>query len=133
VNYLRDLGAMGPGYVDFLESLNYNEQAENSQRSSYFDNIADELYKKIVQQGYVEKPSKVSRKTKKGDSDVNYYNSGDNWIDDEEGYIEKKEQSSTFEDYSCLAVSSLEELYASPVYTKRLEALIVEAGKRRAP
>lgn len=59
--------AMGPQYVSFLESHNHNLATKNKQTSSYFDNTIDELYKKIVKQGgYVDKPSKVSRKMKKG-------------------------------------------------------------------
>ena len=63
---MDDIGAMGTRYVSFLESLNHSLASENKQTSSYFDNTIDELYKKIVKQGYVDKPSKVSRKLKKG-------------------------------------------------------------------
>lgn len=50
----------------------------------------------------------MSRKSKKGDSDVNYYNSADAFIDDEECCIEKKDKTSVFEDYQSIPVTSLE-------------------------
>lgn len=115
---------MGHHYVAFLESLNYN-QAPKEQRSA-FNSIADDLYKKIVKQGYVDKPSKVVKKTKKGDSEVNFYNANDSFIDDQECCLEKKEKTSIFEDYSCVQVNSIEELYASSHYKKLREELIVE-------
>ena len=126
------MGDMGPQYVSFLESLNFNEIKQDKQVSSYFDHTIDILEKRILQ-GSLDPPSKVSRKNKKGDSDVNYYNSNDLFINDAECCIEKKEKQSTFEDYSCVEVNSIEELYASPIYNKKVEEIIVETGKRKIP
>lgn len=95
--------------------------------------MADDLYKKIVKQGYIERPSRISRKNKKGDSDINYYNSSDVFINDDECCVEKKDKFSTFEDYSGVGINSIEELYASPAYSRKVEELIVEVGKRKVP
>jgi hypothetical protein len=73
----------------------------------------------------------VVKKSKKGDAEVNFYNINDSFIDDEECGIEKKDKTTSFEDFACLQVSSLEQLYASPQYKKLKEELIVEEGKRR--
>jgi hypothetical protein len=43
-----------------------------------------------VKQGYVERPSTVSKKGKRGDADFNFYNTNDDFINDEE-IIEKKD------------------------------------------
>lgn len=97
-----------------------------------FDNIASELYKKIVKQGYVERPSAVSKKAKRGDTDFNYYNTNDDFIDDEE-IIEKKDIFSEYKDYQCLPVASLQELYSSPLYKAKAEEVVSESLKRQAP
>ena len=92
---------MGPQYVTFLESMNFNEVKQDKQVSSYFDHTLDNLEKRILQ-GSLDPPSKFSKKNKKGDSDVNYYNSNDQFINDDECCIEKKDRESTFEDYMCV-------------------------------
>lgn len=48
----------------YLESLNFNERAEKKEVGG-FDTIADDLYKKLIKQGYIEQPSKVSKKKSK--------------------------------------------------------------------
>lgn len=125
--------ALGPHYVSFLDSLNYNDLSENNKPSA-FDNIASELERRILKQGYVDRPSKISKKGKKGgDSDINFYNSSDVFINDDECCIEKKDRFSTFEDYTALPVTSLQALYAHPLYTKKVEEVIVEVAKRKVP
>ena len=46
--------------------------------------------------------------------------------------MEKKDKTTCFEDYGSAAATSIQELYSSPLYTKRLEDLVVEVGKRKA-
>lgn len=45
------------------------------------------------------------KKSKKGDSDINFYNSNDVFINDDECCIEKKDKFSTFDDYKCVKMS----------------------------
>jgi hypothetical protein len=85
-----------------------------------------------VKQGYVERPSTVSKKGKRGDTDFNYYNTNDDFIDDEE-IIEKKDIFSQYKDYQCLAVTTLEELYNSQQYKAKAEEVVSESLKRQAP
>lgn len=59
-----------------------------------------------MKQGYVERPSTVSKKSKKGDADFNYYNINDDFIDDDE-IIEKKDIFSQYKDYRCISIGSL--------------------------
>jgi hypothetical protein len=71
----------------------------------------------------VERPSAVSKRAKKGDADFNYYNINDDFIDDDE-IIEKKDIFSQYKDYKCIAISSLEELYASEEYKAKAEEVV---------
>lgn len=64
------------------------------------------------------------KKNKKGDSDINYYNSSDVFINDDECCIEKKDKFSQFGDYKCMSMS-IEELYESEAYKNRVEDLII--------
>ena len=43
-------------------------------------------------QGALDHPNKVSRKNKKGDSDINYYNASDSFINDDQCGAEKKDK-----------------------------------------
>lgn len=85
-----------------------------------------------MKQGYVERPSTVSKKAKRGDTDFNYYNINDDFIDDEE-IIEKKDIFSHYNDYHCIPVISLNELYASALYKNKAEEIVSESLKRQAP
>jgi hypothetical protein len=42
------------------------ELHENANEGSQFDNIGDHLYKRIIKRGYVDKPSQIGKKSKKG-------------------------------------------------------------------
>ena len=133
VNYLSDFTALNISHLHFLESLNNSVPATSERREhSKYDNLAANLYKKILKQGFVERPSAVSKKGKKGDADVNYYNVNDDFIDDED-VIEKKHIFTQYADYQCLPVTSLEELYNSPLYKAKAEEVVSESLKRQAP
>jgi len=80
----------------------------------------------------VERPSAVSKKGRKGDADVNYYNTNDNFIDDQD-VIEKKDLFSQYHDYQCLPLASLQELYLSPLYKSRAEGVVSDSLKRQGP
>ena len=124
---------MDPGHEAFVESVSRNEAVSNGKKHSAFDNIGDLLERKILKQGYIEKPSKVNRKGKKGDADVNFYNPTDDFINDDECCIEKKDKTSSFEDYAC-ATMSIEALYASQMYRDKVSDVVEEATqKRKAP
>lgn len=75
----------------------------------------------------------MSKKGKRGDADINFYNSTDVFINDDECCIEKKDRFSSFEDYQAVPLTSVMELYSHPLYNKKVEDLIVEIGKRKAP
>lgn len=74
----------------------------------------------------------MSKKSKRTDADVNYYNVSDSFIDDEE-IIEKKDIFSTYKDYQCVTVNSIEELYNSQQYKAKAEEIVSESLKRKAP
>lgn len=80
----------------------------------------------------MERPSAVSKRGKRGDADVNYYNTNDNFIDDQD-VIEKKDIFSHYRDYQCLPVASLQELYLSPLYKSKAEEVVSDSLKRQGP
>ena len=82
-----------------------------------YGNLFEKLYKKVTRQGFLKKRSEIAKKSKKkNQSDLNYYNTSDPFIDDGDMGEEKDFEEPVFSDFKCIS-ESLENFYKSPFYS----------------
>ena len=92
VNYLEDFLHKTPE-CDYKElDLPTMERGYRNSSKGCYDTISCRIEKKIVRDGYFEKPEKIAKKLKRNNAgEGNFYNLADDFIDDTEQYAEKKQ------------------------------------------